>query len=151
MSEEIIVDSSEADNAAAHADNAAANADAAAAGANAATIQTAEVLNIVTSAAREDAQKSAAESEQAAAESEAAAELTVLTIESFASEMRQFMEDHERRLAAIETKPEPTVVQSNEVNPIDPAAVQEEQHSEESMNQEEEPKRSGRRHGRKRR
>ena len=153
MSEEAIiaVDNSQADNAAAQADNAAENANAAAAGATAATIETAAVLDIVTSAAREDAARSRDQAEQAAQQSEQAAELTVLTLETFASEMRGFMEDHERRLAAMENKPEPQVVQSNEVNPIDPAAVQEEQHSEESMNQEEAPKRSGRRHGRKRR
>lgn len=152
MSEEIIVDTSEQESAAAHAEQAAGEAEQGAAAAVGAAVAQGQLIDIVTEAAREDAARARDQSEAAAAEAEASAELTTLTIETFAAEIRGLLEDHERRMAAMETSQanQPVMIDnSSSATPVNPEEVAEER--DESANQPEERKSSGRRHGRKRR
>lgn len=152
MSEDIVIDSSAADSAASSADSAAREAEVAAAAAGAAAINQGQMIEAVTQAAREDAGREANRSEEAAAQSEAAAEIAVMTLETFASEMRAMMEEHSRRLDAVEqqrNEPAPVVV-DNDVMPVEAAEQRDAQH-ENLEGTESSAGGSRRRHGRKRR
>ena len=150
----IAVDSSAAESAASDAQYEARNAETAAAAANAAAINQGQLIEAVTAASREDAAREASRAEAAAAESAAAAEVTQLTIESFATEMRSMFEDHERRMAALEdSRSQPVVVDDGGgVSEISPTEVQDEQQDlSEGGEVEQKSSSKSRRHGRKRR
>jgi len=152
MSEEIIVDTSEQESAAANANEAASEAREGAAAAAGAAIAQGQLIDIVTEAAREDAARARDQSEAAASEAEAAAELTTITLEAFASEIKGLLEDHERRMGALEEgqRNAPVMIQNDAgATPVNPEEVAEER--DESASGTEEKKSSGRKHGRKRR
>ncbi|MGH8397477.1 MAG: hypothetical protein ACRETA_04440 [Gammaproteobacteria bacterium] len=151
MADEITT-TTELEGAAANAEVAAQQANEATAAATGAAINQGQLIEAVTAASREDAQRARDQSEQAAAESQAAAELSALTAETLAAEVRALLEEHSNRLSALENRPAVSVAPTEEaVSPIDPAAVQEEQHAEATDTSGEKSTSSRKRHGRRRR
>jgi len=152
MSEEVIIDTQVAEGAAQNANEAANNANQAAVAAGAAAVNQGQLIEAVTAAAREDADRARAESEAAAQQSEQSAELAQLTAEVLAAEVRAALVDHDKRLSALETTPTSPVVVNNDqtASPINPEEVQEEKESG-MEGEQKEPARSGRKHGRRRR
>lgn len=142
--------SSVAEQSGADAAGAAQHADIAAAAAEAAAINQAQIIGIVTEAARADAERARNQAESAATEAGQQAELAGTVAEYTISQVAMMLEEHNKRISALETRP--TVVQENNgVSTINPQEV-ENSSREESMDGGEEQKSSSRRsHGRRRR
>lgn len=154
MEDSIIVkpDTTELESATENAERSAELANESAIAATAAAINQGQIIEVVTAAAREDAERARQQSEAAADESERAAELSAVIAETAITEIRSMMEEHNRRLSALEySRSEPIqVVGEENVSPINPQDTEQEERSED-MEEGEQNKPSRKRHGRKRR
>lgn len=129
---------------------AAIDANIAAAAAEAAAINQAQIIGVVTEAAREDAERARSEAECAADEAEQAAELAAVVSEVTIEQVRQMLEEHNGRITALENRPTHLEKAGDEVSTISPGQV-ETASREESMGGEQEEEEGRKRHGRRRR
>lgn len=129
------------------ASSAAIDATIAAAAAEAAAINQGQLIETVTAAAREDAERARSQAEQAANEAHQQAELATTVAELTLAKVAEMLEEHNSRIGALESRP--VVEQNNNgVSTINPQAV-ENGAREQSMSDGEETKSSGRKaHGR---
>lgn len=144
----------EAERAAEDASHASEAANQSAVAATAAAINQGQIIDIVTQAAREDAQRARDQAEQAASNAESTAELTAVIAETSINEMRSLLDEYRIRIEALEHKSkEPTVSMiSNEpsVTPLNPQEVEQSERKEDMDGGEESPRSSRRKHGRRR-
>lgn len=135
MLEEIPIDASamEAERAAEHAEQSSEAANQSAVAATSAAINQAAIIDIVTSAAREDAQRARDQAESAASDAKSQAELTSLIAETAISEIRQMIEDQGRRISALENKKEDnpvSIIGNPPIQELDPGSIEQSERQE---------------------
>lgn len=123
--------------------------------ATAAAINQAAIIDIVTASAREDAQRARDQAELAAGDAKNQAELTTIIAETAIAEMKSMLEEHNKRINALESKssePQVSVISNEPVaTPINPQETEQAERSEDMESGGEEKKSSSRkRHGRRR-